>query len=192
MLFRSTWVNADASRKAKYGEALNLIKGSIEGRTEYMKALNYLNECIQGCELLFFGQNISALQAALQTADNQKISEAAASIKENIDEIYKDYNAPTDQKSMKAMLKLYRADVDPKFHPDFYTAVVDKKFKGNIDKFVDDMFARSVFASEAKLAAFLNKPVLKVIENDPVVKTFASIMKVGQELSKGQIGRAHV
>ena len=181
-----TWVNADASRKAKYGEALNLIKVSIEGRAEYMTALNYLNECIQGCELLFFGQNTGELQTALQTADKQKISEAAASVKENMGEIYKDYNAPTDQRSMKAMLKLYRADVDPKFHPDFYTAVVDKKFKGNIDKFVDDMFARSVFASEAKLTAFLNKPVLKVLENDPVVKTFASIMKVGQELSKGR------
>ena len=44
------------------------------------------------------------------------------------------------------MLKLYRDDVPAKFHPDFYTKVVDKKFKGDIDKFVDDMFAKSIFA----------------------------------------------
>ena len=56
---------------------------------------------------------------------------------------------------MKAMLKLYRTDIPVKFHPDFYVNVVDKKFKGNIDKFVDDMFAKSVFASEAKANAFL-------------------------------------
>ena len=51
-------------------------------------------------------------------------------IKKNVSGFYKDYNPSTDKKSMKAMLKLYRADVPAKFHPDFYANVVDKKFKG--------------------------------------------------------------
>jgi len=62
--------------------------------------------------------------------------------------------------------------------------VVDKKFKGSIDKFVDDMFARSIFTSEAKFTAFLNKPTLKVLENDAVVKTFTSIRTVAMDVSK--------
>ncbi len=82
------------------------------------------------------------------------------------------------------MLKLYRNDVPVKFHPDFYVNIVDKKFKGNIDKFVDDLFARSVFSSEAKLSAFLEKPVLKTLENDPVYLTASSISKVSSEVSK--------
>jgi hypothetical protein len=86
---------------------------------------------------------------------------------------------------MKAMLKLYRADVPAKFHPDFYTNVVDKKYKGNIDKFVDDMFAKSIFASETKLLAFLNKPVLKILENDQAYLTATSIFKTMSEVSKG-------
>ena len=86
---------------------------------------------------------------------------------------------------MKAMLKLYRADVPAKFHPDFYTNIVDKKFKGNIDKFVDEMFAKSIFANEEKLNAFLDKPVLKTIENDPVYLTATSINKTGGDISKG-------
>ena len=56
------------------------------------------------------------------------------------------------------MLKLYREDVQPKFHPDFYTNVVDKKYKGSIERYVDDMFAKSVFAGKEKLNAFLDKP----------------------------------
>jgi hypothetical protein len=63
--------------------------------------------------------------------------------------------------------------------------VVDKKFKGNIDKFVDEMFKRSVFANEAKLDAFLNKPVLKTIETDPVYITASSISRMGAEILKG-------
>ncbi len=101
-----------------------------------------------------------------------------------ISSFYKDYNPPTDKKAMKAMIKLYRTDVPAKFHPDFYSNIVDKKFKGNIDRYVDDMFARSVFASEAKLKAFLEKPVLKILENDPVYLTASSISKVAAEVSK--------
>jgi len=178
------WVNADAGRKAKYGEALNLIKSSIEGRAEFINAFQYRNECIQGCELLGFYQLATNLLPALQAADNQKVTEAANLLKENIVEIYKDYNPPTDIKSMKAMLKLYREDVPAKYHPDFYANVVDSKFKGNIDKFVDNLFAKSVFASEAKLTAFLNKPVLKVLENDPVITTYESFIRLASYLSQ--------
>jgi hypothetical protein len=177
----NTWVNADEALKAKYGEALNLIKSAIEGRAEYMLANQYLNECISGCELLFFSQNTNELLAALKEGDNQKVTDAVAAIKGNISAMYKDYNAPTDQKSM---LKVLRTDAPAKFQPDFYVNVVDKKYKGNIDKFVDDMFAKSIFASEAKLTAFLNKPVLKALEDDLVVKTFTSIRTVAMEVSK--------
>ncbi|HSL87133.1 MAG TPA: S46 family peptidase, partial [Bacteroidales bacterium] len=84
-----------------------------------------------------------------------------------------------------AMIKLYRNDVPARFLPDFYINVVDKRFKGDIDKFVDDIFARSVFASEEKLMAFLDKPLLKSLENDPVYLTVSSISKVSSEVSKG-------
>jgi hypothetical protein len=168
------WINVDEGRKAKYGNALNLIKSSIEGRAEYQNALQYLNECIQGCEILTITRLI----------DQQNITEAASEFKERTGEIYKDYNPPTDLKSTKAMLKLYREDVPAEFIPDFYTEVVDKKFKGNIDKFVDKMFAKSIFAGEAKLTAFLDNPDRKILEKDPAVTTFTSISKVGRHVSE--------
>jgi hypothetical protein len=179
------WVVGSSDRKARYGEALNMIKTSIEGRAEYYNALQYVSECLQGCELLTMNRGATALITAIKSGDNQKIKDAAAQIKNNADNFYKDYNASTDNKSMKAMLKLYRADVPAKFHPDFFASVVDKKYKGDIDKYVDDLFAKSLFASETKLNAFLNKPVLKSIENDPVYITAASLSRIGMEVSKG-------
>jgi hypothetical protein len=178
------WVIADPDRKAKYGEALNMIKSSVESRAEYYNALQYINECLQGCELLSMNRGVADLVKALQAKDNQKITEAITAIKNNAGNFYKDYNPATDNKSMKAMMKLYRADVPSKFHPDYYVNVVDKKYKGNIDKFVDDMFAKSVFASETKLNDFLSKPVLKTIESDPVYLTTTSIYSKGSEVSK--------
>jgi hypothetical protein len=179
----NTWVNANNDRKAKYGEALNLIKKSIDGRAEFQNALQYLSECNQGCEILGFSQLGNGLLTALKSGDAGKIADMTKRIKESAGELYKDYSSPTDLKSTKAMMKLYRADVNVKFHPDFYTTIVDKKFKGDIDKFVDNMFAKSIFATEAKLNAFLDKPNLKVLENDPVLLVTNSINKVGQTVS---------
>jgi hypothetical protein len=178
------WVVATPERKAKYGEVLNMIKTSIEGRSEYYNALQYLTECIQGCELFGSQRYVTGLMTALKSKDSQKITEAVSAIKKISSDFYKDYNPLTDNKSMKAMLKLYRADVPAKFHPDFYANVVDKKYKGDIDKFVDDMFARSIFSSEAKLNAFLNKPVLKTIETDPVYLTTTSVYQTLADISK--------
>ena len=181
----NTWVVADPERKAKYGESLNMIKTSIEGRAEYYNALQYISECVQGCELISMNQVATMLIAAVKSGDAKKITEATERIKNNISAFYKDYNPETDKKSTKAMLKLYRADIPAKFQPDFYANVVDKKFKGDIDKFVDNLFEKSIFASEAKLRAFLDKPVLKTLDADPVYLTSASIYKTAGEISKG-------
>ena len=179
------WITDDAGRKAKYGEALNMIRSSVEGRAEYANAQQYISECFnQGCEILSLNMVASTIINALKEGDSKQVSDLILNLKNRINSFYKDYNPPTDQKAMKAMLKLFRNDVPAKFHPDFYVNIVDKKFKGDIDRYVDDLFARSVFSTEAKLNTFLNRPVLKTLENDPVYLTANSISKVSSEVAK--------
>jgi hypothetical protein len=181
-----SWIAGDQARKAKYGEALNLIKSSIEGRAEFLNAQQYSTECLRsGCEILILNRYAGSLIASLKSGNAKEISDAVTSMKTSTESFYKDYNPPTDKKSMKAMIKLFRADVPAKFHPDFFVNVIDKKFKGNVDKFVDDLFAKSIFSSQEKLNTFLNKPVLKTIESDPVVLTSVSINKINIDISSG-------
>jgi hypothetical protein len=183
----NSWAVVDQDRKSKYGEALNMIRSSIEGRAEFQNAYSYISECFdQGCELLQLNLEAVSLITALKSGDPQRVTEITNIIKDDIGSFYKDYNPPTDNKSMKAMIKLYRADVPAKFHPDFYTNIIDRKFKGNIDKFVDDMFARSVFANEDRLMAFLNKPLLKTLETDPVYLAGTSVNKMTSEVARNR------
>ncbi len=179
-----TWLNEDESRKSKYGQALNLIRTSVEGRAEFQNAFHYLSECTRGCEIFDFAAYTARLTEALKSGDRTKITDASVRLKNILPELYKDYNPPTDQKTAKAMLRLYREDVPGKFHPDFYKNIVDRKFKGNIDKFVDDMFNRSIFASEERFNAFLDNPKLKVLENDPVAITVRSVNQIRSSLSE--------
>ncbi len=180
----NSWVNENEERKAKYGEALSLIKNATEKRAEYVNAQQYINECfMQGCEILALGQIASVLIGAVNSGEQNRLAELITNLKDNIPTLfYKDYNPPTDLKSVKAMMKLYREDVPAKFHPDFYANIIDKKFKGDIDRFVDDMFAKSVFSDETKFLAFLEKPNIKVLEKDPVYLVSISIDKVADEV----------
>jgi hypothetical protein len=181
----NTWVSADSERKAKYGDALNMIRSAVEGRAEYANVQQYINECFnQGCEILSLNMVSSMITDALKSGDNKQLTNITSNLKNRISSFYKDYNPPTDQKTMKAMLKLYRDDIPAKFHPDFYATIIDKKFKGNIDKYVNDLFARSIFSSEAKLNTFLEKPVLKTLVNDPVYLAASSISRVSSEVAK--------
>ena len=178
------WVEADPARKAKYGQTLTLIKTNIDGRAEFRNAQYYVSECFSlGCELLSFTRNANALVVALKTGDKQIIDPAVNDIRNLLEGFYKDYNASTERKVMKAMVKLYREDIASNFQPDFYQTV-DKKFKGNTDAFIDNLFEKSVFADEARLKAFLDNPVLKTIENDPVYLTGSSVNRIAQTLSQ--------
>ena len=182
----NSWVAADPSRKEKYGETLNLVKTSIEGRAEFRSAQQYISESFAlGSELLSFSRYANALVVALQTGDSRIINSAIGDIRSLADEFYKDYNSSTERKVMKAMLQVYRADVPSKFHPDFYINIVDKKFKGSTDLYVDNLFAKSIFADEAKLSAFLTNPNLKVLEKDPVYLTGSSISRIQSVLAQG-------
>lgn len=185
----NNWIRADKERQVRYGEALNLIRSAVQGRAEYLNAQQYISECfMQGSELVRFNLMTSLYHNTLKSGDDQRIVNATSWLRNYATSFYKDYNPPTDKKSTLAMIELYRNDVPEKFHPSFYKEIIDRKFKGNVEKFVDDMFSRSVFVSKEKLIAFLEKPSLKTLENDPIQIMSASISEmsslVSDELSR--------
>jgi len=179
------WVAADPERKAKYGEAPGLIRNSIEGRAALNSAQQYLQECFErGSELLGYSSEAGKLIMLLRKMDREQATEDFKALQSLIAGDYKDYNPPTDRKVMKAMLKLYREDVPAEFHPDFYSTLVDKKFKGDIDRFVDYLFDVSIFADKDRYESFLEKPGFKAVENDPAYMTSLSIARKESEIAK--------
>lgn len=178
------WVNSDPTRTEKYGKALSLIENAVKGRAEQYNVQQYLSEVFRGsCEMISFAGQLVSLEEALTEKDSKKVTEIKERILKNIDNFYGNYSYPTDRKVTKALLKLYKADIDPKFWPDFYT-LIDKKFKGNADAYVDDMFTRSFFTSPEKLKAFLDKPSLKTLQQDPAYIAAKSVSATRSKLQK--------
>jgi len=176
------WVNKNMERKELYGDALELIKTSIEGRAEYNNAQQYLSECLlRGTELPSMARNAQGLLSALAGDDEQEIDEAVRRLKQRAEGFYKDYNPPTDRKATKAMIKVFKEDIDPVYWPDFVVQI-DEEFGGDVDKYVDYMFDNSIFTTEDKLMNFLADLDAEKLENDPALKNGMDIMMVYRDL----------
>ena len=178
----SKWIAADPVRNEKYGEALDLIKNSIEGRAEFQHSQQYLMECLlRGSEVVGAAMGAGTLLTVLQEEDQEKTDEAIEQVRERMGGFYKNYNMPTDKKINKAMFRLFAENVDSKYQPDIYKTI-NSKFKGDYEKFVDKMFDKSIFVSEERLTEFLNNPNAKMLEKDLAFQAANSILDKYREL----------
>lgn len=178
------WVNSELSRKEKYGDALDLIKTAVASREKQSNANQYIQECLlRGSEIISFANQFRQLNDALTAEDQEKINELVTRARGASANFFKDYNAPTDLKVVKAMLKLFMEDIQPEYQPE-YLKQIKEKYKGNYDKFVDQMFAKSIFANETKVSAFLDNPSKKVLDKDPAFQAALSINQKFTELQQ--------
>jgi len=182
------WVNADNKRKEKYGEALKLIADGYKDIKKYSIHMKYLEEAVfQGPEFIYFSFGAFQLYMKLKTQNDAKdktvkasynsdIKTLADGFKPEVEKYFKNYNQPTDKKLFAALLKMYYDNIPKDQWPDIFTNEVEKKFKGDFNKWAADVYAKSIFVDKAKLMAFLDKPTYKVIVNDPGFKITLSMV----------------
>ena len=207
------WIDADAKRKATYGEALPLIKDACSNVKEYMKSSQYISECLlNGTEVVGFASRFSDLYTKMQALgratklSNQakapakeikaaqedvlrlqkEVDSVANVLKRAIPTFYKNLNPPTDQKAGSALFALFYKDVKPEFQPSVF-AEIAPKYNSNFGAFMDDLYRTSVFADPNKLNAFLAKPDTATLANDLAFKAgYSSYNKLMEVRSKSE------
>ncbi len=171
------WVNADAGRKAKYGNALQLIRTGIEANKPYSLAGSYLVECLlSGAELPRFAMRFAMLhdELAKEKPDPNVVKMLTERVWSVVGEFFKNYDQALDHEVTVAMLKRYAADVPQANYPDFYKTIT-QKYKGDIGKYVQVWFDKSIFSDPDRMDAFLKKPSAKVLQKDLVFQAGQSI-----------------
>lgn len=172
------WVNADPVRMEKYGElAQDLTEGYAE-RTRYEKAATYMQEAAFGSQAVVLGFRLYGLQMQLEKdpKDAARVAALVMRAKASTEAFWADFDAPTDQDITSAMFQLIRDDVDPSQQPDIM-AVVDKKYKGDVDRWVAEMFKTSILTDRDRMEAFLAKPTAKAMQKDMGMQTTISCLK---------------
>ncbi len=127
------WAEANTTPEEGFIGALPMMKETVEKITPVEGTMQYLQEALlRGVELLTPPQLLN---------------------RGNVGGFYKDYDADLDRKVAKRMLTIVRENMDPEALPSIYAEVIDKKFCGDINAYVDWLYDTSVFTSLEKLKA---------------------------------------
>jgi len=173
------WINADAERKAKYGDVLTTfadIYAQYKEKNLYPQ-IWYTQLCFFGSQAFAFPRDVqSGLETVLKSgAKGEDLKKQLEKYRGIAEEHFKDYNNTIEQNVYTTLLTLYRDNIPSSQHPDVFKTI-NSDYKGNIEAYVAALFSKSAFTTKENFLAFLDKPSLKKLEKDPAVITFNSFM----------------
>ena len=133
------WAEKNTLPEEGYIDALPKIREAIEGLAGIDDNRQYLEEAfLRAVEILTPAKMFDGRTEIKYPEEARKAMAGW----------YKDYNAPTDRKVAKRMLKIAREHMTDL--PSFYTEIVDKEFNGDTDAYVDYIFDNSLFTIAGK------------------------------------------
>jgi hypothetical protein len=179
----TNWVNATAERKDKYGKILSEYEKIYTQLSPLRIAQAYNNEAglfLDICALAgILDKNLSKITDKTEAKELQGIIET---IKTSARGFYKDYDKETDRKIFAEMLQLYKANIPARFKAPF-AYEIDKKYKGNIEKYVANFYRKSLLVDSIRLFAFLDKftaKQMKTVKADPAYKFYYDVLTINQ------------
>lgn len=166
------WVSKDPARQEKYGNVLQLLEKGYTSNNEYIQVATYLSEAFNG------GAEIVRLARMVQSVDVDGSTDAEKDefIEDRITPFFKDYDASLDQKVLAAMMKVVKERVPENFLPDIYKSV-DKKYKGNYERYAADLFKKTKLLSEDNIRTFIkDRKEYAKFKKDPASQLSLSVL----------------
>ena len=180
----AAWVAQSPERQARYGDVLKLLEKGYTQSDQYTNTATYLLEAfMSGTEIVRLARMINSVDVEKSTPE-----EIDDWINGSLHDFYKDYEPELDRQVLPVMLRVVKERVPAEFLPDIYKTI-DKKYKGDYERYANDLFKRTLFTSPEKVAALLKdkKHYKTVMKKDPAAElshsTILSLMSVRQLLS---------
>ena len=152
----------------------------IEEIVKYRRQALYHQQAIQ--EALITGMDFmripstTALENALKEKNSKHIRLAADSLKLAADKYFRSVPFPQVERDVaKEMMRVY-AEFIPAEQRISIFKIIDKRFKGDANRFIDACFEHSMFGSRENFEEFIEKPTLHKLESDWMVLFKYSIM----------------
>ena len=168
-----------SSADPSVAEVLPRLKDAQERITPYSNARDlFIEFVIYGPEVLRFAERFQNLvEEGDRLKAEGKLQEEVDRLRNGLPGYFKDYDVQVDEKVFKALLPIYRKNIDPTLGPDALQAI-EERFKGNSDAYVEDLYARSPLVSEEKIDRLLanwSKKSAKALANDPAYRLSRSL-----------------
>jgi hypothetical protein len=178
----ASWIEADQTRKAKYGDALKLLSEAY-ANTNDDKAFQYLNESLlRGPDIFSYANQFADLNTALKSRKSDElVGLTSAKLLGQMKEYFNDYDANTDEKIVASLVKKYAGTIDPNYQPEFISTIKEK-YKGDYNKWASDLFKKSIFDDQKTVETFLEKPKGGIINNDPAYTISMQLSKLSKKI----------
>ena len=169
---------AQKNNESSYPEALSTLEQIVSDRKDLRFRSWMLEEAIlRGIEFTKVPTEVQSVSDALRGKDRNEQQKQIRLL----DMAYhrfadKDYAPEVDKKIAKVMLKEYRSLVPAKSQPAYFS-LIDKKFKGDVGRFVDYLFDKSIYGSEENFDKFKTRPSVKALEQDPMILFAKSVQE---------------
>ena len=168
--------------KRKQQEQL-LARGREKGDDAYQKAFDEIRSIVSERRDALYNQqaigeafvtaldfmkipSTGALEKALKGKDQAKIPQEIATLQEKAEAYFKTVPYPEVEKKVgKQMMKTYIKYI-PKSQRISIFKVIDGRFKGDVDAFIDACFAYSIFGSKENFDHFIKRPSSDMLEKD--------------------------
>ena len=177
----TTWANSNEVRKQKYGDLIKTFEKLYNELKIYTAPRDYRREAGLRIELISYVYRFySLVNLSVDSASNEKINEEITRLKNISDSFFKDYYLPIDKKVFSTVLKMYFENVKKEFHPEIFLKL-EKKYKGNFEKYADYVFKKSMFAKQEKVNSLLtdySTSLVGKIVKDPAFELLESINNV--------------
>ena len=171
------WVNAGGQERIdRYGSALKNIDEAVAGRKADNLLLTYIRESVGSIELVNAAAYGNMVKKAFEIKDQEEKDARLASIKAGLENFYKDYSMPTDKKVAVAMISLLKENIPAEELPSFYKEI-DSCFGGDVNAFVENLYAESVYTSLDKVMAAVDAGDVTVLTEDPANKVLVSYIE---------------
>ncbi len=158
-----------------YKEAFDAIRSIVAKRRNAVYHQQAIYEALMLGTEFYKVPDTDALRNALESNDKKAIKEETENLKEAYKKFYnKDYNPEVDRKVSKQLIALYAKLISAEQRISIFKQI-NENFGGNTDAFVDACFDKSIFRSQAALDAFLQKPDIKTLREDLMVKYSKSV-----------------
>ena len=163
------WAAKNTLPTEGYVDALDKIRESVEETLPSFASRQYLQEAfLRAVEIL--------------TPARYALMLKGAELEKALKGFYKDYNMPTDRRVAKRMFQIVKENC--KELPSVFVEVIDERFGGDTDAYVDYLYDNSVLADEEKALAAVASG--EDLSKDPAVLLNRSIAKKMRALSEAQ------
>lgn len=149
-----------------YQKAFDEIRSIVAHHRDAMYHQQAINEALVTALDFMRIPSTTALVAALKAKDKEKTAAAAEALQKEAEQYFASVPFPEVEKRVaKEMLKTYASYIPQEQRINMFQ-IIDTRFKGNVDAFVEACFEHSIFGNRTNFAKFIKKPSLYKIGHD--------------------------